>query len=144
MNQENNVFFRVLHCVLKTGEYLSSWTCLHISLDCSLCLAQLEILEHLILSCAFAKEVWGWKTPLFCNLLGDSGFVPSLGTLVSLDIVEGFAMVTQKLAVYFLKLILYAIWHFRKHFEKVACTAQNAISLAEFSFKQICSKKFEF
>ena len=55
-------------------------------------------------------------------------------------------MATQKLAVYFLKLILYAIWHFRKmkHFEKVACTAQNVISLVEFSFKQTCSKKFEF
>ena len=55
-------------------------------------------------------------------------------------------MVTQKLAVYFLKLILYAIWHFRKmkRFERVACTAQNAISLVEFSFKQTCSKKFEF
>ena len=54
-------------------------------------------------------------------------------------------MSTQKLAIYFLKLILYAIWHFRKmkRFEKVACTARNAISLAEFSFKQACSKKFE-
>ena len=55
-------------------------------------------------------------------------------------------MATQKLAVYFLKLILYAIWHFRKmkRFEKVACTAQNAISLVEFSFRQTCSKRFEF
>ena len=55
-------------------------------------------------------------------------------------------MATQKLSVYFLKLILHAIWHFRKmtRFEKVACRAQNAISLVEFSFKQICSKKFEF
>ena len=31
-----------------------------------------------------------------------------------------------------------------KRFERVACTAQNAISLVEFSFKQTCSKKFEF
>ena len=55
-------------------------------------------------------------------------------------------MATQKLAVYFPKLILYAIWHFRKMkcFERVACTAQNAISVVEFSFKQTCSKKFEF
>ena len=55
-------------------------------------------------------------------------------------------MVTQKLAVYFLKLIPYATWHFRKmkRFEKVACTAQNAISLFQFSLKQTCSKKFEF
>ena len=36
-NQEHDVFFRVLHCVLKTGEYFSSWTRLHISLDCSFC-----------------------------------------------------------------------------------------------------------
>ena len=138
MNQENNVFFRVLHCVLKTGEYFSSLTRLHISLDCSLCLAQLETLEHLILSCAFAKEVWGWTTPLFCNFLRDSGFLPSLGTLIGLDIVEGFPVASQKLAVYFLKLILYAIWHFRKmkHFEKVACTAQNAILLVEFKSAQ--------
>ena len=41
MNQEHNVFFRVLHYVLKTGEYFSSWTRLHISLDCSFCLGQL-------------------------------------------------------------------------------------------------------
>ena len=84
--------------------------------------------------------------PLFCKLLSDLGFVPSLGTLIALDFVEGFPMATQKLVVYFLKLILYAIWHFRKmkHFEKVACTAQNVISLVEFSFKQTCSKKFEF
>ena len=55
-------------------------------------------------------------------------------------------MAIQKLAVYFLKLILYGIWHFRKmkHFEKVSCTAQNAISLVEFSFWQTCAKKFEF
>ena len=88
----------------------------------------------------------GVGRPLFCKLLGDLGFVPSLGTLIGLDFVEGFPMTTQKLAVYFLKLILYAIWHFRKMkcFEKVACTAQNAISLVEFSFKQACSKKFEF
>ena len=55
-------------------------------------------------------------------------------------------MATQRLAVYILKLILFAIWHFRKmkRFEKVACTAQNTISLVEFSFRQACSKKFEF
>ena len=55
-------------------------------------------------------------------------------------------MATQKLAVYFLRLTLYAIWHFRKmkRFERVACTAQNAISLVGFSFKQTYSKKFEF
>ena len=132
--------------MLKTGEYFSSWTRLHISLDCSFCPGQLEALEHLFLSCAFANEVWGWVTFFFCTLLGDPGFVLSLGTLIGLDFVEGFPMATQKLAVYFLKVILYAIWYFRKmmRFEKVACTAQNAISLVEFSFKQTCSKKFEF
>ena len=84
--------------------------------------------------------------PLFCKLLDDPGFVPSLRTLIGLNFVEGFPMATQKLAVYFLNLILYAIWHFRKmkRYEKVACTSQNAISLVEFSFKQTCSRKFEF
>ena len=55
-------------------------------------------------------------------------------------------MATQRLAMYFLKLILYAIWHFRKmkHFEGVDCTPQNAILLVEFSFRETCSKKFEF
>ena len=55
-------------------------------------------------------------------------------------------MSTQMLAVYFLKLILHAIWNFRKmkRFERVACSAQYAISLVEFSFKQTCSKEFEF
>ena len=55
-------------------------------------------------------------------------------------------MATQRLAVYFLKLILYAIRHFRKmkRFEKLDCMPQNAISLVEFSFRQTCSKKFEF
>ena len=132
--------------MLKTGEFFSSWTRLHISLDCSFCPGQLEALEHLFLSCAFAKEVCGWATLLFCTLLGDPGFVHSFGTLIGLDFVEGFPMATQKLAVYFFKVILYAIWHFRKmtRFEKVACTAQNAISLVEFSFKQTCSNKFEF
>ena len=146
MSQEHNVFFRVLHYVRKTGEYFSSWTRFHISLDCSFCPSRLETLEHLFLNCAFAKEVWGWATPFFCKLLSDPSFVPSLGTLIGLDFVEGFPMVTQKLAVYFLKLILYAIRHFRKmkRFEKVAYTAQNAISLVEFRFKQTCSKKFEF
>ena len=80
---------------------------------------------------------------IICN--SDPNFVPSLQTLIGLDFVENFPMATQKLAVYFLKLILYAIWHYRKmkHFEKVACTAQNAISPVEFSFRQTCSKKFE-
>ena len=41
-NQEHDVFFRVLHYVLKTGEYFSSWTRLHISLDCSFCPGKLE------------------------------------------------------------------------------------------------------
>ena len=77
-NQGHDVFFRVLHYMLKTGEYFSSWTRLHISLYCSFCLGRLETLEHLFLSCAFAKEVWDWATPLFCKLLGDPGFVPSL------------------------------------------------------------------
>ena len=62
-NQESDDFFRVLHNVLKTGEYFSSWTRLHISLDCSFCPSRLETLEHLFLSCAFAKEVWGWASP---------------------------------------------------------------------------------
>ena len=55
-------------------------------------------------------------------------------------------MATQRLAVYFLKLILYAIWHFRKmkRFEKLDCTPQNAILPVEFNFRQTCSKKFEF
>ena len=52
--------------------------------------------------------------PLFCKLLGVPNFVPSLGTLIGLDFVDGFPTATQKLAVYFLKLILYAIWHYRK------------------------------
>ena len=146
MSQEHFDSFRVLHYVLKTGEYFSFWILLHISLDCYFCPGQLETSEHLFLSCAFAKEVWGWVTPPFFKLLGDPGFVPSFETLTGLDFVEGFPLVTQKLTVYFLKLILYSIWHFRKmtHFEKVAYAAQNAISLAEFSFKQTCSKKFEF
>ena len=118
----------MLHYVLKTGEYFSCWTRLHISLDCSFCPGQLETLEHLLLSCAFANEVWIWAIPLFCKLLGDPNFVPSLQTLIGLDFVDGFPMVTQKL----------------KHFEKVACTAENAILLVEFSFKQTRSKKFEF
>ena len=63
-NQEHDVFFRVLQYVLKTGEYFSSWTRPHISLDCCFCPGQLETLEHLFLSCAFAKEIWGWATPL--------------------------------------------------------------------------------
>ena len=64
MNQKHDVFFEVLHYVLKTGEYFSLWNCLHISLDCSFCPGQLETLEHLFLSCAFAEEVWGFATPL--------------------------------------------------------------------------------
>ena len=132
--------------MLKTSEYFCSWTRLHISLHISFCSGRLETLEHLFFSCALAKEVWGWATRLFCNLLGDPGFVPSFRTLTGLNFLESFPMATQKLAVYFLKLILYAICHFRKmtRFRKVACTAQNTISLVEFSFKQTCSKKFEF
>ena len=98
-NQEHDVFFRVSHYVLKTGEYFSSWTRLHISLDCSFCPGQLETLEHSFLSCALAKEVWGWATPLVCKLRGGPGFVSSLRTLIGLDFVEGFSMAIQKLAV---------------------------------------------
>ena len=131
--------------MLKTGEYFSSQSLPHISLDCSFCLVQLETLEHLFLSCAFAKEVWDSPTLLFCKLPGVPNFVPSLQTLIGLDFVKHFLMATQKLAVYFLKLVLYAIWHYKKmkHFEKLACTAQSAISLVEFSFKQTWSRKFE-
>ena len=68
-NQEHDVFLRVLHNVLKAGEYFSSWTRLHISLDCLFFPGHLETLEHLFLSCAFAKEVWGWATPLLYKLL---------------------------------------------------------------------------
>ena len=145
-NQEHNVFFRVVHRVLKTGEYFSSWNRLHISLDCSFCPCQLETLEHLFLDCVFEKEVWSWATPLFCKLLGRLDFLPAPGTLLGLDFLEGFPMATQRLALYFLKLILYAIWHFRKmrHFEKVDCRPQNATALVEYNFRQACSKKFEF
>ena len=145
-NQKHDVFFNVFHHVLKTGEYFSSWNCLHFSLDCSFCPGQLETLEHLFLNCPFAREVWERFSPLFRKLLGDLNFVPTLQTLLALDFVEVFPMATQRLAVYLLKLILFAIWHFRKmkHFKKVVCTAQNAISLVEFSFRQACSKKFEF
>ena len=82
----------------------------------------------------FLQTAWGFQ---FCSFPSD---------MISEDFVEGFPIATQKLEVYFLKLILYAIWHFRKmkRFERVACTAQNAISLVEFRFKQTCSKKFEF
>ena len=145
-NQEHDVFFRVLHYVLKTGEYFSSWTRLHISLDCSFCPSPLESLEHLFLSGAFAKEVWGWVTPLFCKLLGDSGFVLSLGTPIGLDFVEGFPwrprnwQFTPSQA----DPVCYLAFQEDDAFEKVACTAQNAISLVEFSFKQTCSTKFEF
>ena len=145
-NQEHDVFFRVVHRVLKTGEYFSSWNRLHISLDCSSCPCQLETLEHLFLDCVFAKEVWSWATPLFCKLLGRPDFLPAPGTLLGLDFVEGFPMATQRLALYFLKLILYAIWHFRKmrRFERVDCRPQNATALVEHNFRQACSKKFGF
>ena len=145
-NQEHNVLFRVVRYVLKTGEYFSSWNRLHICLDCSFCFGQLETLDHLFLDCVFAKEVWSWATPLFCKLLGHPIFVPTLQTLLGLDFVDSFTMATQRLALYFLKLILYAIWHFRKmkHFEKVDCTPQSAASLVEHSFRQGCLKKFKF
>ena len=73
-------------------------------------------------------------------------FAPAFQTLLGLDFVEGFPLATQRLAMYFLKLILNTIWHFRKikRFERVDCTPQNAISLVEFNFRQTCSKKFEF
>ena len=53
-NQEHDVFFKVFHHVLKTGEYFSSWNRLHFCLDCSFCPGQLETLEHLFLNCPFA------------------------------------------------------------------------------------------
>ena len=86
-NQEHNVFFRVVHYVLKTGEYFSSWNHLHFCLDCSFCSGQLETLEHLFLDCVFAKEVWLWATPLFCKLLRCPSFVPTFQTLLGLDFV---------------------------------------------------------
>ena len=137
MNQEHNVFLECCTTCLRQVSIsapglvsISVWTVLSVRVSWRL----------------YSTCFWGWATPLFCKLLGDPGFVLSLGTLIGLDYVEGFPMTTQKLAVYFPKLILYAIWHFRKmkHFEKVACTAQNAISLLQFSFKQTFSKKFEF
>ena len=145
-NQEHDVFFKVFHHVLKTGEYFSSWNRLHFCLDCSFCPGQLETLDHLFLNCPFARGVWSWAAPFFCKVLCVANFVPSPQTLLGLDFVESFPMVTQRLAVYFLKLILFAIWHFRKmkRFEKVNCTSQSAISLIGFSFRQTCSKKFEY
>ena len=145
-NQEHDVFFKVVHYVLKTGEYFSTWNRLHICLDCSFCPGQLETLEHLFLDCVFAREVWRWASPLFCKLLGSLTFVPTFQTLLGLDFVESFPMATQRLAMYFLKLILYAIWHFRKMkcFERVGCRPQNTISLVEFNFRQTCSKDFGF
>ena len=135
-----------MHYVLNEGEYFSSWNRLHFCQDCSFCSGQLETLEHLFLDCVFAKEVWLWAIPVFCKLLGRPSFVPTLQTLLGLNFVDGFPMVTQRLALYFLKLILYAIWHFRKmkRFKKVDCTPQNATSLVEYNFRQACSKKFEF
>ena len=146
MNQEHDVFFKVVHYVLKTVEYFSTWNRLHICLDCSFCPGQLETLEHLFLNCVFAKEVWHWASPLLCKLLGSPNFVPAFQTLLGLNFVESFSMASQRLAMYFLKLILYAIWHFRKMrcFERVDCRPQNAISLAEFNFRQTCLKKFAF
>ena len=146
MNQEHDVFFKVFHHVLKTGEYFSSWNHLHFCLDCSFCPGRLETLDHLFLNCPFVRGVWSWATPFFCKVLDVANFVPSPWTLLGLDFVEGFPMATQRLAVYFLKLILFAIWHFRKmkRFEKVNCTSQSAISLIGFSFRQTCSKKFEY
>ena len=137
-NQEHDVFFRVVHRVLKMGEYFSSWNRLHIDLDCSFCTGQLQTLEHLFLV--------SWATPLFCKLLGRPDFLPAPGTLLGFDFVEGFPMATQRLALYFLKLILYAIWHFRKmkRFERVDCRPQNATALVEHNFRQACSRKFEF
>ena len=65
-NQEH-VFFRVVHYVLKTSEYSGSWNHLHFCLDCSFCSGQLETLEHLYLDCVFAKE-FGFGPPLhFAN-----------------------------------------------------------------------------
>ena len=68
-NQEHDVFLKVFHYVLKTGKYFSFWNRLHICLDCSFCLGQLDTLEHLFLNCPFAEEVWGWSTPSFVNCL---------------------------------------------------------------------------
>ena len=42
MNQEHDVVLKVLHHVLKTGEYFSSWNRLHFCLACSFCPGQLE------------------------------------------------------------------------------------------------------
>ena len=64
-NQEHDVFLKVLHHVLKTGEYFSSWNRLYICLDCSFCPGQLETLEHLFLNCPFARRGSGLGPPPF-------------------------------------------------------------------------------
>ena len=138
-NPEHNVFFKVFHYVFKTGEYFCSWNCFHISLDCSYCLGQLETLEHLFLAVPLQRRS-GVGRPLFCKLLGEPGFVPSLQTLIGLDgLCEGLSHVDPDAGSLLFQAdrILFAIWHFRKKkcFEKVVCTAHDAISLVEFSFK---------
>ena len=90
MNQEQDVFFKVFHHVLKMGEYFSSSNCLHFCLDCSFFPGQLDTLDHLFLSCPFARGVWSWAAPFFCKVLGVANFVPSPQTLLGLDFVESF------------------------------------------------------
>ena len=64
-NQEHDVFFKVVHQVLKTGEYFSYWSRLQFCLDCSFCPGQLETLNHLFLDCPFAGGGLVLGHPLF-------------------------------------------------------------------------------
>ena len=76
-NQEHDVFLKVFHHVLKTGEYFSSWNRLHFCLDCSFCPGRLETLDHLFLNFSFARGS-GLGPPLFsarCSVLRVS-FLP--------------------------------------------------------------------
>ena len=57
MNQEHDAFLEC--CTTCLRQVSISAPGLVSRLDCSFCLGWLETLEHLFLSCAFAKEVWG-------------------------------------------------------------------------------------
>ena len=94
----------------------------------------------------FCKRGLALGHPSFLQTAEMSEFCSYLSDTAQSRLCGGFPMVTQRLGFYFLKLILYAIWHFRKMkcFEKVDCMPRSATLLAEHSFRQTCLKKFEF
>ncbi len=106
---ENDLSWKIVHCVLPTCVYLKSWGLSNVNIYCRRCPNSVETIEHVFLECPVSLDLWKHFSLLLTNLtsIKDTLF----RKYIFLHMFPfGLCKKKKDHSLYLIKLVKYEIW----------------------------------